>query len=208
MKREYKFTKESKKKLIDGAKKSAIIRKRESTELQKQYDDNPSRCKKCHTKLPYKKRHNQFCSHSCSASFNNMGIARNGKTKKDIPCLNCGTITKNPKFCCCQCKADYDWKRVKNDVQKTGIVTTAYIGKRYLLEIKGERCEICGTMKWMNKNVPLVCDHINGNPDDNTLTNLRLVCGNCDMQLPTYKSKNLGNGRYFRRKRYADGKSY
>jgi len=40
------------------------------------------------------------------------------------------------------------------------------------------------------------------------LKNLRLVCGNCDMLLPTYKSKNKGNGRHNRRKRYAEGKSY
>lgn len=56
--------------------------------------------------------------------------------------------------------------------------------------------------------MPLIVDHINGNPEDDRLENLRLVCGNCDMQLPTYKSRNLGNGRAWRRQRYAEGKSY
>lgn len=51
-------------------------------------------------------------------------------------------------------------------------------------------------------------DHINGDPTDNRVTNLRLVCGNCDMQLPTYKARNRGNGRAWRRRRYADGLSY
>ena len=51
-------------------------------------------------------------------------------------------------------------------------------------------------------------DHIDGNSDNWMDNNLRLVCGNCDMQLPTYKSKNLGNGRYKRRQRYLEGKSY
>ena len=49
---------------------------------------------------------------------------------------------------------------------------------------------ICGQTEWMGKPIPLVLDHIDGNSDNFKLTNLRLVCGNCDMQLPTYKSKN------------------
>jgi hypothetical protein len=39
-------------------------------------------------------------------------------------------------------------------------------------------------------------DHINGRSNDNRLENLRLVCGNCDMQLPTYKSKNKNSDRH------------
>lgn len=51
-------------------------------------------------------------------------------------------------------------------------------------------------------------DHTDGNPTNNRRENLRLVCPNCDSQLPTYKSRNRGNGRSFRRQRYADGLSY
>ena len=57
--------------------------------------------------------------------------------------------------------------------------------------------------KWFQND-----SHIDGNSDNNALVNLRLVCGNCDMQLPTYKSKNRGNGRHNRRKRYSEGKSF
>ena len=49
---------------------------------------------------------------------------------------------------------------------------------------------------------------MNGDSENCALDNLRLVCGNCDMQLPTYKSKNRGKGRAWRRRRYAEGKSY
>jgi hypothetical protein len=48
-------------------------------------------------------------------------------------------------------------------------------------------------------------DHTDGNPTNNRRENLRLVCPNCDSQLPTYKSRDRGNGRSFRRQRYADG---
>jgi len=45
-------------------------------------------------------------------------------------------------------------------------------------------------------------DYIDGNPENNDLKNLRMICPNCDAQLPTYKSKNKGKGRHFRRVRY------
>jgi hypothetical protein len=80
--------------------------------------------------------------------------------------------------------------------------------KRYIKEKTGHKCSICLIQEWQGKPVPLVLDHISGNSEDWSITNLRLVCGNCDMQLPTYKSKNKGNGRAFRRQRYAEGKSY
>lgn len=79
----------------------------------------------------------------------------------------------------------------------------------YLHEAQSGRCAICdGASTWQGLPLVLILDHIDGNPTNNRRDNLRLVCPNCDSQLPTYKSRNRGNGRSYRRQRYADGLSY
>ena len=81
--------------------------------------------------------------------------------------------------------------------------------RTYLAEAQSGCCSICGAVgTWQGLPLTLILDHIDGNPDNNRRENLRLVCPNCDSQLPTYKSRNRGSGRAFRRQRYADGKSY
>ncbi len=81
--------------------------------------------------------------------------------------------------------------------------------RSYLLDDQGGRCALCGIdTVWNGDPLVLVLDHINGNADDNRRENLRLVCPNCDSQLPTYKSRNRGRGRYLRRQRYAEGRSF
>ena len=52
------------------------------------------------------------------------------------------------------------------------------------------KCEICGTEKWQDEEVPLQLDHKNGKHHDNSLDNLRVICPNCHAQTPWYRIKN------------------
>ncbi|HEY7545699.1 MAG TPA: HNH endonuclease signature motif containing protein, partial [Blastocatellia bacterium] len=74
--------------------------------------------------------------------------------------------------------------------------------------LRGHRCEVCGITEWMGRAAPLELDHRDGNPFNNHLSNLRLICPNCHSQTHTYKNRNMGRGRFYRRLRYAAGKSH
>lgn len=64
------------------------------------------------------------------------------------------------------------------------------------------------SIKWNGKPLTLELEHIDGNSENNNRDNLECICTNCHSQTPTYKGKNIGNGRRLRKKRYKEGKSY
>lgn len=81
--------------------------------------------------------------------------------------------------------------------------------RAYLLREQGSSCAICGgPTTWQGLELRLVLDHVDGDASNNHRDNLRLVCPNCDSQLDTFKARNRGKGRAWRRQRYAEGKSY
>lgn len=65
--------------------------------------------------------------------------------------------------------------------------------KTYYLKnfCKDHKCSICGLEnKWNGSNLTLILDHIDGDRNNHSLTNLRLVCPNCNSQLPTHAGRN------------------
>ena len=126
-------------------------------------------------------------------------------------CLNCGkenlyTHQKTNKYCNNQCQRDFEYKEsIKNwNRQSPGKGRI----KRYLAEMFGNRCSVCEIDSWNGKDIVLELEHKDGNSENNSKENVCLICPNCHSQTSTYKGANKGNGRYIRRKRYAEGKSF
>lgn len=72
---------------------------------------------------------------------------------------------------------------------------TAAAAKRILIEKHGNRCQD-PTCAWdfSKKEIVVQLDHIDGNPDNNDPTNLRLLCPNCHSETPTWGMKNKREG--------------
>lgn len=164
------------------------------------YNKNPKICKHvdCNNIIPYNVKHVQvFCSHSCSAYY------INNSRKKIHLCIECGKqiITKNAKkYCSKKCQIDHKLELKKLDIEK-GFIKYSKTIKKYLIKEYGKICSVCKFKEWMGKPIPLDLDHIDGNSDNNLPINLRLICLNCHGQTPTWKAKNMGNGRKYRYKK-------
>ncbi len=61
--------------------------------------------------------------------------------------------------------------------------------KQHLLKLKGNTCQWCGLSKWLDKDIKLELDHIDGNRTNNSLENLRLLCPNCHSFTPTWRKQ-------------------
>jgi hypothetical protein len=176
----------------------------------------PVNCLHCGTPIPFEKRGCKFCNHSCAASHTNLGGQKN-KPKPPInpggKCLACDkTIKTNKIYCNTQCQQNAAFEIRKAKVESTGDLWQGWQTERsvrdFLLKTRPNQCAVCGITKWMGEATPLVMDHIDGNPENWLVGNLRLICPNCDAQTDTYKGRNKkGMGRWKRRQRYAEGKS-
>ena len=155
------------------------------------YINNPKYCLCCNEVIPFEKRfRHKFCNRTCSATYNNK--LRN----KDKNCLSCGKELKNKSSNCCnyKCHNDLLWKQRKEKI-KNGDYNNinSSLFKKYVIEIRGYRCEKCSNNKWLDHNIPLNLHHKDGDSTNNNLDNLELLCLNCHGITPNYgrKNKNL-----------------
>jgi hypothetical protein len=158
-------------------------------------------CLNCSNKL--ENNHNTFCNHSCAAAYNNK------KRGVERECLQCGEATKNYKFCSKICSTDFLKSESFRKIEEGDVTLGVQRYKEYLILKHGEECMECG---WCEVNshterVPIQLEHVDGNSDNNSLDNLKLLCPNCHSLTPTYGALNKGNGRTKRkvyRKQYRD----
>lgn len=203
----------------EAGKLGALASLKITAELKQQridkYNVEPNLCKFCLIPLAYDKRNNNYCNHNCAAKQLNTTRGYTLSENKIFNCLFCGNDfkakgTEDHKYCSRECMSSFWWQESKNKILQDGYDTSYNhkLSKKLLVESNKGKCQSCQLSEWCNKPMPLVLDHINGNSEDGSLTNLRVICNNCDALTDTYKAKNKGNGRAVRRQRYKDGKSY
>lgn len=149
----------------------------------------------------------KFCSAKCSATYNNIHDhwrKKHGILASPSMCESCGADVKpGKKFCnhFCQNEFYYKEKRDKGTLGRGGL-------RRYVIERDGYKCSVCDISDWNNIQIVLEIEHKDGNASNNKYDNLCLICPNCHSQTSTYKGKNRGSGRHYRKMRYQEGKSY
>lgn len=55
-----------------------------------------------------------------------------------------------------------------------------------------KKCALCGITEWRGKRLAFNLDHADGDKLNWALTNLRMVCPNCDSQQDTFAGRNVG----------------
>lgn len=142
------------------------------------------------------------------SKFKSFSEKNNNPKPKCLVCEN--EINKNSKkYCSLDCQQIFQYnQRLENWISGKSTPSARTFFKKYLTETHGYKCSCCGISEWNKKPIVLEIDHIDGNPENNEPDNLRLICPNCHSQTETYKGKNAGNGRHYRRIRYASGQSY
>jgi predicted nucleic acid-binding Zn ribbon protein len=176
-----------------GGKRGGETSKLRGDKRRENYYKNPKRCKRCGTPILYDRQRNDYCSHSCGGIYNNLGKIRNRF------CLYCGKeLIRNPKahaqtkkFCDVNCQTFYNFEiRIKG-----GFHITPSCARLYYIAKRGHVCEDCHLTTWKGKPIPLELHHENGDFDDNTPENVKLMCRNCHAFTETFGVKNTGKGR-------------
>lgn len=164
-------------------------------------------CKNCNNPIiPSKK----FCNSSCAAIYNNKKFPKRTKGREIPKCLNCGNDIKtdsyiryNRMYCSNKCQASLTHSKVMERVKNEDWLgwsdqTIHSNSKAYLIELYGNKCMKCNwseVNRWTGK-IPIELNHIDGNPNNKSLTNLEILCPNCHSLSEFTKSR--GSGRKWR----------
>ena len=131
--------------------------------------------------------------------------------RQKSPCLNCGAMVNTLAAIYCSQECSIEFVRMGRIIcwLETGSLKIGQTSRvpeyirHYLYKEQDNCCAICHIDRiWNGKDIVFISDHIDGNSSNNNRSNLRMICPNCDSQLPTFKARNKGYGRKYRRDKY------
>lgn len=186
-------------------------------------------CQECGKEF-VSKRTQRFCSRSCSATHNNKGRIRTMESREKTStsirkshgsetlkthvygvqiCENCGCeihdYFNKRRFCSIKCQGELKHKtRLKewlNNPSKFNNPNIYRFIRDYLMELRGNKCEICGWGKVnpYNQMIPLEVHHIDGDSTNNFPENLQLLCPNCHSLTNTFGRLNEGKSKRYKK---------
>lgn len=169
-------------------------------------------------KKEYTGNNRRFCSRPCFLSNLPTTIQQFPRIPFEIKVRKCAECAAHmdrshraeASFCSVKC-ATSNKRKIMDAMamrqEPCNVYKTQQSLKSFILRHSKHECEICHATEWKGQKIPLVLDHIDGHHHNNNRDNLRLICNNCDSLLPTFKSRNRGNGDPRRRHRYYAKKS-
>ena len=99
---------------------------------------------------------------------------------------------KNKKFCSRNCKQKNSQSKNKKRLKRS----LDFFGKSPYKKYKKDKCEKCGFIP--EHKCQLDVDHIDGNHNNNDLSNLQTLCSNCH-RLKTFKNKDWLSNNFKKR---------
>lgn len=82
---------------------------------------------------------------------------------------------------------------IKDYLNNTYRIKSYQLKRRLVSEgYKTGYCEICNIDSWLGNKLVLELDHIDGDHNNNNLSNLRILCPNCHSQTDTFRGRNIG----------------
>ena len=157
-----------------------------------------TKCETCDSEFtPKRNTTGKYCSRSCSATASNSRVPRRIRTgPKD--CAVCAKPVQAGRTHCsadCRGKAKIlPWlKGEESGSYANG--TLKKVIRYWLIEQAGNKCTECG---WGKQNpilghAILTVDHVDGNWQNNSVDNLKVLCYNCHTLTPTFGSLNWNN---------------
>jgi 5-methylcytosine-specific restriction endonuclease McrA len=136
-----------------------------------------------------KTKNPKYCSSSCSAKVNNQKHPKRAATPAFCSwCKN--KVRRGKRYCGPTCHAQHaKSERKKEWYAGTLVAITNQVMRNYLAEDRGYKCEVCGVGDWQGKPITLQLDHKDGDPENNTPENVRLLCPNCHSQTENWGAK-------------------
>jgi len=155
----------------------------------------------------------KYCQTGCGAQLKrtatkycSIACCHRAQQKSRSQCLNgCGKIVglHRARYCSLRCMQAHRYgAKVRDFVENGGFygpVGSQFLA-RLLRELYGERCSECGWARRHQKTrkVPVEVEHVDGDWQNNRLSNLKLLCPNCHALTPTFRALNRGRGRAHR----------